>query len=381
MALHKKTYLDLKKESILFIILFGFINFIKKCYLDNNLVNFMISHVEFSSIYLPKVEVKGQLLLTKKLFSLKSQKTLFNEEKSKFIEKKKSKKIFQHMTLNFITKELYKDNIDITINDLKNDNHEIPNIKNNKRYKMHYSCKFANKKMSLFRNNSCLQNLEKQQFRRSHLIYLDLNSIQKPLSLLQQKKFFKINNYKNNLKQSILDNLLYYQLEGKGDQLANDNKKIIQKIVTMIHQNKLRKKVNNSNIDYYELLRRIKGKENIEIILRTLIKEGEISLFLEYFQKHVKFIDINCTDEDGNSLLILSVKVGINTIAKILLEAGIDVDIQNKEGNSALHYALSGKNYIIADILKKYGAKEDCYNKYGLTPWDCVSIDANFMEK
>jgi hypothetical protein len=321
------------------------------------------------------------LLLTKKLFSLKSQKTLFNEEKSKFIEKKKSKKIFQHMTLNFITKELYNDNIDITINDLKNDRREIPNIKNNKRYRMHYSCKLANKKMSIFRNNSCFQNLENQQFRRRHLIYLDLNSFQKPLSLLQQKKFFKINDYKKNLKQSILDNLLYYQLEGKGDQLANDNKKIIQKIVSMIHQNKLTKKVNNSNIDYYELLRRIKGKENIEIILRTLIKEGEISLFLEYFHKHLKFIDINCTDEDGNSLLILSVKVGINTIAKILLEAGIDVDIQNKEGNSALHYALSGKNYIIADILKKYGAKEDCYNKYGLTPWDCVSIDVNFMEK
>ena len=66
----------------------------------------------------------------------------------------------------------------------------------------------------------------------------------------------------------------------------------------------------------------------------------------------------------------------MNIISKILVEAGIDVDIQNNEGNSALHYALSGKNYIIADFLKKYGAREDIYNKYGLSPWDCVSIDA-----
>ena len=108
-----------------------------------------------------------------------------------------------------------------------------------------------------------------------------------------------------------------------------------------------------------------------------IIKEGEISLFNEYFHQNCKFIDINCKDEDGNSLLILSVKVGMNNISKILLEAGIDVNIQNNEGNSALHYALSGKNYVIADFLKKYGAREDLYNKYGLSPWDCIYRDAN----
>ena len=86
---------------------------------------------------------------------------------------------------------------------------------------------------------------------------------------------------------------------------------------------------------------------------------------------------MNVKDNDGNTFLILSVKQGLDIIAKTLLEKGVDVNIQNNEGNSALHYALSSKNFTIADLLKKFGAKEDCYNTIGYTPWDCVgkSID------
>ena len=370
---YKKTYLELKKKSILLILLFSYINYINKCCLDNNLINYVIIHVEFSSIYLPKA-TKGQILITKKLFSLKKKETLFYEEKSKFIEKNKNKKIFQHMTLNFITKELFSDNIDsIKINDLL-DNNDTQSKKEKKEILFqYYSSKMSKKKISFFRNNSIGKKLN-----RRFSIYIEQKSPQKSISLLQHKKFFKIDdrNLNNDLKKSVFDNLLYYKFgEIEDKESINNNKQYIQKIISLIHENKLTKKINNTNIDYYELLRKIKGKENIEIIIRTLIKEGEILLFNEYFHKNLKIIDINCKDEDGNSFLILSVKLGINLISKILLEAGIDVNIQDNEGNSALHYALSGKNYMVADILKKYGAKEDCYNKYGLTPWDCVSMD------
>ena len=375
MAKYKKTYLELKKNSILLILLLSYINYINKCCLDNNLINYVIIHVEFSAIYLPKV-TKGQILITKKLFSLKKKKTVFYEEKSKFIEKNKNKnkKLSQHMTLNFITKELYNDNIDsIKINDLL-DNNDTPSKKEKKEILLqYYSSKMSKKRLSIFRNNSIGKKLN-----RRFSIYIEPKSPKKPISLLEHKKFFKIDdrNLNNDLKKSVLDNLLYYKFGEKEDKESlNNNKQYIQKIISIIHENKLTKKINNTNIDYYELLRKIKGKENIEIIIRTLIKEGEILLFNEYFQRNLKIIDINCKDEDGNSFLILSVKVGMNIISKILLEAGIDVNIQDNEGNSALHYALSGKNYIVADLLKNYGAKEDCYNKSGLTPWDCVSID------
>lgn len=278
------------------------------------------------------------------------------------------------MTLNFITKELYNDNIDsININDLL-DNNDTPSKKEKKEILLqYYSSKMSKKRLSIFRNNSIGKKLN-----RRFSIYIEPKSPKKPISLLEHKKFFKIDdrNLNNDLKKSVLDNLLYYKFGEKEDKESlNNNKQYIQKIISIIHENKLTKKINNTNIDYYELLRKIKGKENIEIIIRTLIKEGEILLFNEYFQRNLKIIDINCKDEDGNSFLILSVKVGMNIISKILLEAGIDVNIQDNEGNSALHYALSGKNYIVADLLKNYGAKEDCYNKSGLTPWDCVSID------
>ena len=335
-------------------------------------MTYIMFHTEFSSIYLPQAK-KGQILITQKLFALKSQASLFPQEKSKFIENKKSKKKFQHMTLNFITKELYNDNIDFNINNLNNEDYKLP-AKTNKRKD---SCRLIKKKVGYFRNNSASNESSKNEKGRFSSISIKPINLEKPISLLQQKKFFRINNLHKHLRQSFLENLIYYQINGKEDKTTLSNKKIIQKIIAMIHENKVKKKINNSSLDYYELLKKIKGKENIEIILRTLIKEGEISLFNEYFHQNCKFIDINCKDEDGNSLLILSVKVGMNNISKILLEAGIDVNIQNNEGNSALHYALSGKNYVIADFLKKYGAREDLYNKYGLSPWDCVYRDDN----
>ena len=169
-----------------------------------------------------------------------------------------------------------------------------------------------------------------------------------------------------------MNNLLFYKLSGKGnrDEL-NESKYYIHKIISIIHENKT-KRISSSYRDYFEILRKIKGKENIETILRTLIKEGEIALFNEYLYKNTRIIDINAQDEDGNTFLILSIKEGIRPIIMTLLERGIDVNIQNNEGNTALHFALSGKNFIIADLLKKYGAKEDLYNDYGMTPWDSV---------
>ena len=275
------------------------------------------------------------------------------------------------MTLNFITKELFSDNIDsIKINDLL-DNNDTPSKKEKKEILLqYYSSKMSKKRLSIFRNNSIGKKLN-----RRFSIYIEPKSPKKPISLLEHKKFFKIDdrNLNNDLKKSVLDNLLYYKFGEKEDKESlNNNKQYIQKIISIIHENKLTKKINNTNIDYYELLRKIKGKENIEIIIRTLIKEGEILLFNEYFQRNLKIIDINCKDEDGNSFLILSVKVGMNIISKILLEAGIDVNIQDNEGNSALHYALSGKNYIVADELRIYGALENCKNKKGFSPWECI---------
>ena len=84
----RKTYLEIKKKSILLFLFFSYIYYFKKCGLDMNLLNYMTINVEFSSIYLPIVKFKGQkeqMIITKKLFSYKKKEALFLDEKSKFI--------------------------------------------------------------------------------------------------------------------------------------------------------------------------------------------------------------------------------------------------------------------------------------------------------
>ena len=213
--------------------------------------------------------------------------------------------------------------------------------------------------------------------RRASILRRTANS--SSLSLLEKKKFYDISKkgIENKLKYSLNSNLLIYKLNQnnirKGSNIKDRlSKQYLNKAITLIHENKIKREANRQQLDYFELLRKITGKENIEIILRAFIKEGETILFIEYFNNNYRRIDINSRDDDGNTFLILSIKQGLNYITKSLLEKGVDVNIQNNEGNSALHFALSGKNFVVADLLKKYGAKEDCYNALGYTPWDCV---------
>ena len=369
--INRKIYLDLKKISILYIVFNSFITYINKCALDNNMVNYIRLHVEFSSIYLPEVKLgeEKSIFITDKLFSFKPKKNnnIIQMTKTKFIESKKYQKSAQTIALNFITKELFYFNISSLENiNYLDDNNSENNESDSSKNKKIFPNKRNKKSTELFLKNSIIKKGAPN------------------ISLLQKKKFYDISKkgLENKLKYSLNSNLLLYKLSrNSNDIIFNNNVKLnlkdrvnkqyIRKAMALIHENKIKKDASHS-LDYFEILRKITGKENIEIILRTFILEGETLLFTEYFNNNYRRININSKDEDGNTFLILSIKQGLNFITRILLEKGVDVNIQNNLGNSALHYALSAKNFDIADLLKKFGAKEDCYNKFGYTPWDCV---------
>lgn len=369
--INRKIYLDLKKISILYIVFNSFITYINKCALDNNMVNYIRLHVEFSSIYLPEVKLgeEKSIFITDKLFSFKPKKNnnIIQMIKTKFIESKKYQKSAQTIALNFITKELFYFNISSLENiNYLDDNNSENNESDSSKNKKIFPNKRNKKSTELFLKNSIIKKGAPN------------------ISLLQKKKFYDISKkgLENKLKYSLNSNLLLYKLSrNSNDIIFNNNVKLnlkdrvnkqyIRKAMALIHENKIKKDASHS-LDYFEILRKITGKENIEIILRTFILEGETLLFSEYFNNNYRRININSKDEDGNTFLILSIKQGLNFITRILLEKGVDVNIQNNLGNSALHYALSAKNFDIADLLKKFGAKEDCYNKFGYTPWDCV---------
>ena len=387
MKIISKTYTEIKKLSILSILVYAYIGYINKCSLDYNMQNYLRIHVEFSTIYLPLVNLgKGKsILITDKLFSFKKNFTLFQGVKSKFVESRRPLNIpnlAQLVSLNYITKELVNYNMEaLNINYLEDFSEYLESDsskakRNKKKLSLYSSYSFKKSRNSGFRRSTL-----------SNMSYLKLKKNSLPsISLLEKGKFYEnnINEIEEKLKNSLNNNLLLYKISGsisKDDILNNSNdldlrekinRQYMQNIIALIREHKFKKDVSNQPIDYFEMLSKITGKDNIETILRAFIKEGEETLFDRYFNNIYRIININSKDNDGNTFLILSVKQGLNYISKLLLERGANPNIQNNEGNSALHFALSGKNFIIADLLKKFGAKEDCYNKLGYTPWDCV---------
>ena len=384
MKIYKTTYFEFIKESVKDILFNSYIKHIIKCSLDNILTSYIYANVDFSSIYLPEIKIsdkKSSLLIADKLFSIKKKNTIFQDEKSKFIESKKIKKSFQIFSSYYIKMDLYIYGTNSTNHNYldteyfskfgKKENEKDSNSLKHKSLSINKLTSIKSRKSSFYSPTST--------FRKSSY---KVKELAPNLSLLGKSKFFEVSqrNLKNNLKYSLYNNFLLYKI--KKDQkkgisyddisITNKiNKSYIKKIIELISEKKI-KKDESKHAFYLKLLNNIKGRENIHIILNNLIKQGEESLFQAYFNNYIRIININSIDEDGNTFLILSIKRGLYSITKMLLENGINVNIQNNKGNSALHYALSGKNFEMADILKKYGAKEDCINKLGFTPWECI---------
>jgi hypothetical protein len=352
--------------------------------LDNILTSYIYAKVDFSSIYLPELKISNKqssLLIADKLFSIKKKHSIFQDEKFKFIESIKTKKSFQIVISYYIKRDLYiygANSVNYNYLDTeyfskfgKKENEKDFNFVKNKSFSIQRLTSIKSRKSSIYSLAST--------FRKSSY---NIKELAPNLSLLGKSNFFGVSqrNLKNNIKNSLYNNFLLYKI--KKDQkkgisyddisITNKvNKSYIKKIIELISEKKMQKD-ESRHAFYLKLLNNIKGRENIHIILNNLIKQGEESLFKAYFNNYIRIININSIDEDGNTFLILSIKRGLFSITKMLLENGINVNIQNNKGNSALHYALSGKNFELADILKKYGAKEDCINKLGFSPWECI---------
>ena len=390
---NKKLYLRLKKLCITYILLNSYIEHINKYGLDNNLKHYIFANIEFSSLFLPIVKITSKrraIFVEDKLFSIKNKHTIFQDKKSKFIEEQEEEKtkaniqLIQPVSLNFISKDLNFKDIDSDDDNYMGIDELMPKeTPIQKGIGSNYKNANSIKNLRSF----LMRSLKKKFTGINRTFYSSDSKIkieQKNISILEKSQFFEVpgRNSKTNLKSSLFDLMLHKNKRDKKfisrDKKLKDeiNKKFINKTIGIINEKNSKNRV-SQYFNYDNLLKNITGQENRQIILRTIINRRETLLFIQYFYNNYKRININATDEDGNSFLILSIKQGLNTIIKILLEKGIDVNIQNNKGNSALHYALSGKDFALADLLKKYGAKEDLINKLGYSPWECIgkSID------
>ena len=381
--IYKSSYKSFKINTLLNIFYYSYISTINKCYLDINIKTFMFINMDFSSINLPQIDqdssLRQSLVLSSMNLRRKEKKEIFSTVKTKFIESNKYKlnKITQIISHNFIKKELDFYNILKSVNFLDNEN----NARGNKNFSTNINS--PNNKENLKRKKSSRYTTKKIKFTNRNNNKLNTQQ-QSSLSILENRKFFSKDNTKvvKMFRNSINANLFWYKLSTKKslknilpkpsinlDVALQKEYQYMKKVFSLIQARKIKKDL---SINKQDLLKQIKGKENIESILRLFIIEDESSFFFEYFNTVEKKIDINSKDGEGNTFLILSVKNEMNYIAKFLIEKGADVNAQNLEGNSALHYALSRKNFNMADFLKLYGAHEDLINKRGFSPWECL---------
>lgn len=388
----------------------------KKINLSYIFNNYLFKSKSFSTIYLPFINLKNSnkrhaLISRKSLFAFELSNSLYPDIKSIFIKEEPEKFKLFISNIDLIIRLINKD-----IDDSKNDV-DIKNIINkiNKPLKANKITNLINKKknytnrnrntvknymdlsfMPQFDNSGQRNNTYKLMFQENKNSHNNNYYFKKdfPHSLLEEKPFFEVPKRSFNIKlNSAISNAILYNkiCDKKIEEIKKDNNKIVKDIMEdeiqyedIINKKcieKLKIAINRCKtikgrkniIDNYKILNEIKGKKHMEETLRVLINEREENLFLDYLEKIYRRIDLNCKDENNNTLLILSVKEGLINIIKELLEKNVEINFRNKQGNTALHIALGNKMFYIADLLKKYGADESILNKNGQSPWECVT--------
>ena len=108
---YKNIYLDLKENITKCLLNELMRQSFNKCALDINIINFITFNNSLSSIYLPLGDLskkrrhifflQGKLALIEKSFNF------LENKKSKFVESKRSRKIFHNLSFHYISKELY----------------------------------------------------------------------------------------------------------------------------------------------------------------------------------------------------------------------------------------------------------------------------------
>ena len=329
-------------------------NKIKNCSLSSILIQYIFLVNEFSSIFIPLVDItqkRKSFLAVGKLYIINHEMKVFEDKKTKFVESKTiNTEIIQKTSINFISKELLKfiDDSYPEENFLNFENYKPKKINNNSPIPKRYPTNKSTIRLGKGRTPTKRKKLTFIE-KMTMTPYMYKEGV-KPISILEKDEFFEVRKKEKNK-----------DIKARMSRRRN----------SIIDPNKL-KSLSHKPLEYINALKQFRNKTDYFDNLKDLIRRGEVLLFIEYFNDNSKKFYINSQDQNGNTLLILAIRQGLNTICKLLMKNGIDVNIQNHYGNSALHYALSGKNFVLADELRKFGALEHCKNKNGLAPWDCI---------
>lgn len=100
------------------------------------------------------------------------------------------------------------------------------------------------------------------------------------------------------------------------------------------------------DLNYQDILFKEVANDNIGLI-NTILEE--------YFL-------INSINKFGHNLLIHAVISGQLNAARLLIDKGIDLNFTDNDGNTALHISLFKRNYDLVDLLLSRGARVNIKN-------------------
>ena len=86
-------------------------------------------------------------------------------------------------------------------------------------------------------------------------------------------------------------------------------------------------------------------------------------------------VDIDISDEFGNTPLILASQQGNKKLCKFFLRRGAYINAQNHAGNTVLHYLHEYAHFDLADYMRRKGADDSYLNAEGLTCYEGVNKD------
>ena len=117
-------------------------------------------------------------------------------------------------------------------------------------------------------------------------------------------------------------------------------------------------------------------KDPTEAAIEKAIQAAKASNITQMEDALEEDIPVNCSDDHGNTILILAAQQGSKRMCKFLLRRGADINAQNLAGNTVLHFCYTYSHAELAQYLISRGADDSILNIDGMTCYEGLNAEA-----
>lgn len=133
--------------------------------------------------------------------------------------------------------------------------------------------------------------------------------------------------------------------------------------------------MDGADITYQQILQKERAGESLQpaernIVLLKAAKEGQLPRVR--YLIHRLGVDLDCTNEGGQTATHMAAGAGFEDVVRELLQAGADVNARARGGITPLYLAVAGSHLNVARVLFEFRADIDARfqtpNGPGMTP-------------